>query len=84
MTLSHSSHAFSFRLVVYDFALGFGYLAGGGRKKKGTTPSRNQTAVTTDHSDFAKCNLGTFEECEMQAHFPWQFQGEVNVVKDIF
>lgn len=53
-------------------------------KKKKEAPTRNQMTVTTDHPEFSKCNPGTIEWCKMQAHFPWQFQVEVNVCKTYF
>lgn len=55
-----------------------------GKKKKKTAPTRNQMTVTTDHPEFSKCNPGTIEWYKMQAHFPWQFQVEVNVCKTYF
>lgn len=81
--LNYNPNAFSFRCVVCDFTTGCRYLAGEWRKKD-TTPTRHRMTVTTDHYDFSKHNLGTLEEWEVQAHFPRQFRGEVNVCKTCF
>lgn len=82
--LNYSPTAFSFSFVVYDFATSFRCPAAEWRNKKDTASTRNQMTVTTDHPEFSKCNLGSIEWYKMQAHFPWQFQVEVNVCKTHF
>lgn len=79
--VNYSPKAFSFNFVTSPLASGIGLL---NEEQNDLAPTGDQTTATTDHSDFAKCNLDAFEGFNTQAHFSRQFQVEVDVCKTYF